>query len=109
MSDFVVYFALPVAYFTLSVLAVYRVSYMIANEDGPLDVFVFIREKAGQKNWIGRGLNCVLCISVWISIIPAVTMTRNIGLFQPTFETFILYWFAIAGGVLIIHKYFAKR
>jgi len=96
MSDFVVYF-------TLSVLAVYRVSYMIANEDGPLDVFVFIREKAGQKNWIGRGLNCVLCISVWLAMIPAIIFFRS------SFETTILYWFAIAGGVLVIHKYFAKR
>ena len=96
MLDFVVYF-------TLSVLAVYRVSYMIANEDGPLDVFVFIREKAGQKNWIGRGLNCVLCISVWLSVIPAV------GFFRSSFETLVLYWFAIAGGVLVIHKYFNKR
>src|SRR3990167_3650096 len=78
MSDFVVYF-------TLSVLAVYRVSYMIANEDGPLDVFVFIREKVSQKNWIGRGLNCVLCISVWLSIIPAVAMVRNIGFFRSSF------------------------
>ena len=102
MSDFVVYF-------TLSVLAVYRVSYMIANEDGPLDMFVFVREKAGQKNWIGRGLNCVLCISVWLSIIPAVAMVRDIGFFRSSFETIILYWFAIAGGVLVIHKYFNKR
>ena len=94
MSDFVVYFA-------LSVLAVYRVSHMIANEDGPFDVFVFIREKAGQRNWIGRGLNCVLCISVWLSIIPAIAMTRS--------AEFVLYWFAIAGGVLVIHKYFNRR
>jgi len=102
MNDSVVYFA-------LSVLAVYRVSHMIANEDGPLDVFVFIRERAGQKSWIGRGLNCVLCISFWLSAIPAAMTILSVGFFRSNFESFILYWFAIAGGVLVIHKYFNKR
>ena len=102
MSDFVIYFALSVA-------AVYRVSHMIANEDGPFDVFVFIREKAGQSNWIGRGANCVLCISFWLSIIPAFAMIHNVGFFRSTSETLILYWLAIAGAVLIVHKYFIKR
>ena len=102
MSDFVVYFI-------LSVLAVYRVSYMIANEDGPLDMFVFIREKAGQKNWIGRGLNCVLCISFWLSAIPAATTILIVGFFRSNFESFVLCWFAIAGGVLIIQKHFNRR
>lgn len=80
--------------FSLSVLAVYRVSYMLVNEDGPVDVFSKLREWVGQGTWIGRGFHCILCVSVWFSAIPA--------LFMP--HIFILDWLAISGAVLIIVK-----
>lgn len=85
--------------FSLSVLAVYRVSYMIAVEDGPFDLYVMLRSKFNQATWIGRGLVCPLCISFWLSMIPAV--------FMPV--PFILNWLAIAGMCLIIHKRLQQR
>ena len=86
-------------YFALAVLAVYRVAHMAAREDGPFDVFARLRERAGQKTWVGRGLHCVLCISFWLSL-PAAFLT---GL--PWF----LAWLGIAGGVLVLHKIFEAR
>lgn len=80
--------------FFLSAMAVYRVSYMIAVEDGPFDLYVVLRAKFNQATWIGRGLACPLCISWWLSMIPAV--------FMPHF--FLLDWLAIAGFCLILHK-----
>ena len=99
MSDFVVYYI-------LSVLGVYRVSHMIVtpSEEGPFEILSWIRDKTKkQSNWFERGMNCVLCLSFWISFIPAI------GFFRSSFEAFFLYWFAIAGGVLVVHKYFNKR
>lgn len=60
--------------FALVTLAVYRVSRMITIEDGPFDMFARIRGAIdpNQKTWIGRGLNCVLCVSFWIAGLAAL-------------------------------------
>lgn len=91
-ADFIISFA-------LSVLAVYRMANMIANEDGPFDMFSRIRERVGQKNWIGRGLHCQMCISFWLALIPAIFMPHFI----------MLDWLAIAGMVTIIVKRLNQR
>ncbi len=82
----------------LSVLAVYRLSYLIAKEDGPFDVFSVMRGKIRQENWIGRGLHCVLCISFWLSFLPAFWLYwgRPINV--------IIGWFGIAGAVMVLYK-----
>lgn len=81
----------------LSAFAVYRLAYLIAYEDGPFDLASKWRELVGQKNWIGRGFHCALCISFWVSILPALYLSSSV-------VQFILYWQAIAGLVLLLHK-----
>jgi len=76
----------------LSVLAVYRISHMLTREDGPFDIFIGFRHRIGQHNWIGRGMNCVLCVSFWLSALTG---------FVPGW---LLLWFGIAGAVTFIHK-----
>ena len=82
----------------LSILAIYRVSYLIAKEDGPFDVFSGLRGKISQEGWVGRGLHCGLCISFWLSLIPALWLfwSRPIDI--------IAGWFGIAGSVLVLYK-----
>ena len=46
--------------FGIAVLAVYRISYFIALDDGPFDVGSKFRGWIGQKSWIGRGFHCVV-------------------------------------------------
>lgn len=43
---------------------------MIALEEGPLSIFAILREKVDplQSSWLGRGLNCPLCVSFWVGI-----------------------------------------
>lgn len=84
----------------LATLATYRLSRMIALEDGPMDVFSNMREAVGQATWIGRGVHCVLCISFWLSwlvvlLLPLVSLPE-----------YILAALGIAGGVVVIHKFF---
>jgi len=78
----------------LAILAVYRVAHMIAKEDGPFDVLSWIRGKVDpeQKAWIGRGLNCVVCLSFWLSLVVFALGGSW------------LEWLAVAGGVMIFHK-----
>lgn len=70
---------------------------MIAMEEGPFTVFAWLRGKAdpnqSQATWIGRGLACVLCVSVWVALIVAVVL--QVG---------IVDWLAIAGGAAVLHR-----
>ena len=79
----------------LATLATYRVSFMIAQEEGPLGMIAAIRERIdpNQTTWLGRGVRCVGCVSFWLSLIAALMIQAT-----------VLEWLGIAGGVLVIHR-----
>ena len=79
--------------YLISVLAVLRIAYLLAHEDGPFDIIADWRAKVGQVTWIGRGFHCVLCISFWLSLLA--------GLIAFGWDGFVA-WFGIAGGVMVI-------
>jgi hypothetical protein len=83
--------------FALCVLAVYRVAYDIAYSDGPFDIYSWWREKVGQTTWIGRGFQCPICLSWWLSAIAALYLAESV-------VQFVLYWLAVAGAALVLHK-----
>lgn len=85
--------------FVLVTLAVYRVAHMIAIEDGPFDVFAKIRGRfdPDQKTWVGRGLNCTLCISFWMAGLAA--LIANASWWE---------WLAIAGMIVVWHEVISK-
>ena len=80
----------------LGILGAYRFSFMLAQEDGPFDIFSKWRGYIGQRTWFGRGMHCTLCISFWVSLLCAVFMADGV--------TIVTYWFGIAGGVLVLHR-----
>lgn len=82
----------------LATLATYRLSRMIALEDGPADVFSLLRERVSQRTWVGRGLACTLCVSAWLCWLVALLLPLM------TWQEYILASLGIAGGVVIIHK-----
>lgn len=83
--------------FGIAVLAVYRISYFIALDDGPFDVGSKFRGWIGQKSWIGRGFHCVMCISFWVSLGAALLVN---GFVPWTLS----YGLAVAGAVVVIHR-----
>ena len=90
----------------LCVLAVYRVAHLTTMEDGPARVFARVREavikKWGFDSWQAEGARCSLCQSVWYSF-PAAFLLRPVSVFELG-----LYWLAIAGAVLIVHRVIYK-
>ena len=64
--------------FLILALATFRISSLIADEDGPFGLFEWIRSKVGVKrdekgesygtNKFAVGLVCVWCNSIWIGI-----------------------------------------
>lgn len=87
--------------FLLSVLSIYRLSHMIVFEDGFFDVFIRMRmwidSHANPNDWKVKGFHCILCVSFWLSLIPAIFFSENI-------YYFFLLWGGVSGGVLVLHK-----
>lgn len=69
-------------------LAVWRLSSLFAREDGPYDIFIKIRLKAGvsidefgeeySTNMLSKGLLCIWCNSLWFSSIVSLFASRNV-------------------------------
>lgn len=70
----------------IATLAAYRISRMITTEEGPLGMFLWMREHIdrNQRTWVGRGLNCILCVSFWvtgaISLVIGATWLEWLGM-----------------------------
>lgn len=64
----------PLEFVVIS-LAVWRVSRIIAMEDGPFNVFdaIRLRLKVHEgRTWIQKGIVCIGCISFWVGMLAAV-------------------------------------
>jgi hypothetical protein len=81
----------------LSMLAVWRLSHMMARETGPLKIFSRI------YNWLPVGtwkslMECPLCLSVWLSV-PFVVYLRPANV-----PDGIVLWLALSGAASIMEK-----
>lgn len=87
--------------FIIASLAVYRLSRMISDEEGPWSVFTWLRGLAPATHWIGRGLECILCLSVWIALPVALWIDPSLNWW--------LTWLALSGVTVVIRKWEHKR
>lgn len=67
--------------FLIYALAIWRLARMVVKEEGPASIFSglreFVDERANQTvavphkhwPWIGRGINCLTCTSVWAAML----------------------------------------
>ena len=79
--------------FVLGVFAVWRITSLFTNEDGPLDMFEFIRE---HLNPFGV-FDCFWCTSLWVAI--PFTLYLSTSLFE-----FILYLSALSAGAILLQE-----
>ena len=82
--------------FTLSALAVYRVSLLIAREDGPWNIFRSLRFTA-KATPVGRLLTCVNCLSIWIAL-PLAWFVGSLWVER------VVAWWALSGAVLLMER-----
>jgi Protein of unknown function (DUF1360) len=82
--------------FIIATLAVWRVTHLIAEEDGPFDVIIKIREKIGN-NVIGQLMDCFYCLSLWISMPFAYFISSN-------WQEGILHWLALSGAACLLQR-----
>jgi len=82
--------------FVLAVLATWRVTHLLAAEDGPADLIVRIRRKLGQ-GLAGQLMDCFNCLSLWVAAVASLFVTR-----RPL--EWIVAWLAISGAACLLER-----
>ena len=83
----------------LAVLATWRLSHLVAREDGPFDVVLRLRARAGE-GMLGRLMDCPYCLSLWFAAPAALLLARRF----PGFLAWCVAWLAISGGSSLLEK-----
>ncbi len=74
-------------------------------EEGPLGILGAIRVRLDpeQKTWLGRGLNCPLCVGFWVSLMVSLALLPWSG-----WQSLLLYWLGVAGAMAALHLWLEK-
>ena len=83
--------------FVLAALAVWRVSFLVAREDGPWDAFARFRRGVG-RGVLEKLFGCVKCVSVWV----AIPFTFFVG---GGWVERIVVWLALSGVASLIDEW----
>lgn len=82
--------------FVLAVLATWRVTHLLANEDGPADIIVRFRKLLG-RSLAGQLMDCFNCLSLWVAAPVAMFVSH-----RPL--EWLLSWLAISGGACLLER-----
>ncbi len=82
--------------FILAVLATWRVTHLLASEDGPADVIVRFRALLAQS-LAGKLMDCFNCLSLWVAVPLALLVTQ-----KPV--DILLSWLALSGAACLLER-----
>ena len=80
----------------LGILCTWRVTHLLQAEDGPWDLVVRLRRRAGNGFW-GRLLDCFYCLSLWIAAPLAALIGAN-------WAERLLLWPALSAGAILLER-----
>jgi len=80
----------------IGILAVWRITHLLNAEDGPWDLLVRLRRRAGTGFW-GSLLDCFYCLSLWVAA-PAAFLTGE------GWKERLLLWPALSGGACLLER-----
>jgi hypothetical protein len=82
--------------FVLVVLATWRVTHLLADEDGPGDVLVRLRSLLGN-GFVGSLMDCFNCLSLWIAAPAALFLAHSL-------VRWTISWLAISGAACLLQR-----
>jgi len=82
--------------FVLFALAVWRVTHLLAEEDGPGRIFNRLRAAAGEGFWKSL-FGCFYCLSLWVALPFAFGLSTQWG------ERLIV-WLALSGAASLLER-----
>ena len=82
--------------FILAVLATWRLTHLLAEEDGPADIIVRFRSLLGNS-LAGKMMDCFYCLSFWIAAPAALFVAR-----RPL--EWLMNWLALSAGACLLER-----
>jgi len=86
----------PALSFVLATLATWRVTHLLAEEDGPFDSVLKLRTKLGMS-LAGRLMDCFQCLSLWIAAPFTFMASHSLWAWIPA-------WLAISGAACLLER-----
>lgn len=84
---------------TLSMLAVWRLTHMLQEEEGPFGLFSHIQAWAASRPDVNGGINhgfyCFYCLSIWVALPLAIVYAGSI-------TSFFVWWLSLSAGAILI-------
>jgi hypothetical protein len=81
-------------YLVIASLATWRVTHLLAVEDGPGDVIATVRQWLGS-GFFGKLIDCFYCLSLWIAA-PVACLPMN------NWREWPLLWLAVSGAACLL-------
>jgi hypothetical protein len=81
----------------LAILATWRITHLLASEDGPADLIVRFRRLLGQSV-AGKLLDCFNCLSLWVAAATALFVSA-----KPL--DWLSVWLAVSGGACALEEF----
>ena len=85
----------------LSSLAVWRITHLLSNEDGPWDLVLRVRKTVGS-GFLGQMMDCFYCLSVWVALPFALGMAND-------WREGLLLWPALSGAAILLERATAPK
>ena len=86
--------ALRFYWLILAILCVWRLTHLLQAEDGPGDIFVHLRQRAGSGFW-GKLLDCFFCLSLWMALPVALLAGQD-------WKERAFLWLAASAGAILL-------
>jgi hypothetical protein len=80
----------------IGTLAVWRITHLLAAEDGPWEILARLRQRLGSGFW-GKLMDCFYCLSVWVALPAAGWLGRS-------WPERILLWPALSGASVLLER-----
>ncbi len=87
--------------FLLGALVVWRLTHLLVAEDGPWNLVVRLRQRAGEGFW-GELLDCFYCLSMWVAAPLAAWIAQD-------WKQALLLWPALSGAGILLERVTGPR
>jgi hypothetical protein len=77
-------------------LACWRVTHLLALEDGPGGVVLALRRRLGDSA-LGRAMDCFLCLSIWVAMPLATLLAGNL-------VSWLVATLAVSGAACLLER-----
>jgi hypothetical protein len=83
-------------WFLLGSLAVWRMTHLLGFEDGPWDIFDWVRLRLGH-GMLRKMSECFYCLTLWVALLVAFVIGE-------TWKAKLLLWPALSGAAILLER-----